>query len=136
LVLAVTAAAGLAGGSSRQIPADWKLSADPSGSCQVATPADWQLGRDFFLERESADAGPTGRGPRRLPPRGFALWRVDGRDRATATRPPSGKRYQIRTSVVHEEAVCSVWRITGPTDFTAAEKNTMAQVGKTLRWVR
>jgi hypothetical protein len=69
------------------------------------------------------------------PPSGLALWGIEGRDREKMSQLPEGKRFQIRCSLVRGDNVCSVRRIKGPDDFTAEEKNTMKQVGKTLRWV-
>jgi hypothetical protein len=132
----VLAAAGMAGGCSRSVPWGWKVTSDPSGSCQVATPGDWQLGREFFLKVEKADPGPMAHGSQRLPPQGLALWGIDGADRQKVAPVPVGKRFQLRTSVVRGEAVCSVWRIKETVDFTDEERSTMTRVGKTLRWVR
>jgi hypothetical protein len=112
-------------------PNGWKSSKDPSGSCQVATPPDWQLGRDFFLEAEKTDPGPFLNKPGQFPPMGLALWGVD-----KVTQLPAGKRFQMRTSVVHGSVVCSVWQIKETTDFTDAEKSTLEQVGMTLQEVK
>jgi hypothetical protein len=131
----VLAAAALAGACARSVPSGWKLTSDPSGSCQVATPPDWQLERDFFLKIEKANAGPLARGPRRFPPQGFALWGIDGTERQKVSQFPAGKRFQLRKSVVRGDDVCSVWRIKEKAEFTTDERNTMIQVGNTLRWV-
>ena len=138
LVLVMALAAGMAGGCSRNraVPKGWKLTTDSSGSCQVATPADWQPGRDFFLRQEKANTAPAELGSQRLPPTGLALWGIDMHDREKATQLPKGKRFQIRTSVVHGESVCSVWRIKESTDFTAEEKAMMQKDGQTLKGVR
>ncbi len=136
LVLALTAAASLASGCSWSVPWTWKRTTDPSGSCQVATPRDWQLGREFFLQRDSAATGPVAHGPRRLPPHGFALWGIDPANQQQLAQLPTGKRFQIRTALVRGEAVCSVWRVKETADFTADEKSAMEEVGTTLRWVR
>ena len=138
LVLVMALAAGIAGSCSRNraVPKGWKLTTDSSGSCQVATPADWQPGRDFFLKQEKANTTQTALGAERLPPTGFALWKIDMHDRKKATQMPKGKRFQIRTSVVHGESVCSLWRIKESTDFTAEEKAMMQKVGQTLKGVR
>jgi len=117
------------------IPSGWKVSRDPTGSFEVATPPDWQMGRDFFLQREKTEARKIGDMSVQAPPSGLAMWGIEGREREKMSQLPEGKRFQIRCSLVRGEAVCSVWRIKGPDDFTAEEKNTMKQVGKTLRWV-
>jgi hypothetical protein len=142
LVLLLIAAA-LTGGCSRltfysakaKVPSDWRVSTDPSGSCQVATPPDWQLGREFFLQRQTIDTSQTARTPRGVPPAGLALWGIDAQNREKLMQLPAGKRYRLYTYLLHGEAMCSVWRIKGITDFTAEEKTTMAQISKTLRWV-
>lgn len=112
------------------VPAGWKLSQDPTGSCQVATPPDWQLGTDFFLQAGSTNPGPIASKPGQFPPMGLALWGVD-----QITQLPPGQQFQIRTSLVTGDHVCSVWRIKDSTDFTNDERNTMEQVGKTLQEV-
>jgi len=112
------------------VPTGWKLSTDPSGACQVATPPDWQLGTDFFLQAGSTNPGPMASKPGQFPPMGLALWGVD-----QITQLPQGQQFQIRTSLVTGDHVCSVWRIKDSTDFTAAERTTMEQVGKTLQEV-
>ena len=136
VVLALAAAASLAGSDSGQIPAGWKATKDPSGSFQVATPADWQLGRDFFLKLESKDPATTAYGPKRPPIGGLALWGFDARDPKTIDQVPKGHWYQWRKLLVHGDAVCSVWCVKESTDFTLEEKSTMAQVGNTLKWIR
>jgi hypothetical protein len=113
------------------IPAGWKLSKDSSGACQVAAPPDWQLGRDFFLQADSTDAGPFVSTPRHYPPMGLALWGVED-----ITHLPKGRQFQMRTSLVTGERVCSVWRIQQSNDFTEAEKSIMQQVGASLQEVR
>jgi hypothetical protein len=112
------------------LPEGWKLSKDPSGACQVATPPDWQLGRDFFLSAGSTNPGPFVSTPEQFPPMGLALWGVDD-----ITQLPKNHQFQIRTSLVIGERVCSVWFIKQSTDFTDVEKNTMQQVGETLQEV-
>lgn len=112
------------------IPDGWKVSKDPSGACQVATPPDWELGTDFFLAEEQADPGPFEGTPGAYPPSGLALWGV-----GTGTPMPVGHRFQIRTSLVSGDKVCSVWRIKENTDFTEAEKSQLQEVGKTLQAV-
>jgi hypothetical protein len=111
-------------------PEGWKLSKDPSGTCQVATPPEWQLGSDFFLAVENADPGPFEEAPGQFPPMGLALW---GGNESTPL--PEGKHFQLRTALVIGGQVCSVWRIKTETDFTDAEKSEMEQVGKTLQEV-
>ena len=133
--LVVVAVAGLVGGCSQSSAAFWKVTKDSSGSCEVSTPSDWQLGRDFFLERESANAGPIPGESGLYPPMGAELWGVEASNPAKASPAPTGQLYQLRTSVVHGDWVCSVWRIKESTDFTAADQATMAQVGKTLQAV-
>jgi hypothetical protein len=113
------------------IPTGWKLSKDPTGLCQVATPPDWQLGSDFFLASEKADPGPFENAPGQYPPRGLALWGI-----SEGTPVPEGHQFQIRTSLVTVDSVCSVWRIKAEVDFTDAEKSEMEQVGKTLQEVQ
>ena len=138
-ILIVAAVVSIIGGCSRSgstIPDGWKLTMDSSGSCQVATPEDWQIGRGFFLKVEPATTGPTGNGPRRLPPQGLALWGVDEANQHKLANMPAGKHFQMRASLAHGDAVCSAWRIKDSTDFTADEKSMLQQVGKTLRWVR
>jgi hypothetical protein len=49
---------------------------------------------------------------------------------------PEGHYFQVRTSRVIGEQVCSVWRIKADTDFTDGEKSQMEQVGTTLQMVR
>ena len=134
LVLVMATAAAMAGGCSRSRAAanTWKVTVDPTGSCQVTTPPDWQLGRDFFLKREMAHTGPGASGSRRLPPTGLALWGIDPHDNEKLPVLPQGKRFLMRISLVRGESVCSVWRIKQSSDFTAEEKNTMRSVGKTL----
>jgi hypothetical protein len=110
------------------IPEGWKLSKDASGTCQVATPTEWQLGSDFFLAVENADPGPFEEAPGQFPPMGLALW---GGDESTPL--PEGKHFQLRTSLVIGDQVCSVWRIKAEADFTDAEKSEMEQVGATLQ---
>jgi hypothetical protein len=127
-----TTMAAQATGVSPTVPNGWKASKDSSGTCQVATPPDWQLGRDFFLEAEKTDPGPFVNNPGQFPPMGRALWGTA----AKGTPVPEGKQFQIRTSVVRGDVVCSVWRIKATTDFTDAEKSTMEQVGKTLQEVK
>jgi len=117
------------------IPSGWKVSRDPTGSFEVATPPDWQQGREFFLERQKAETRKIGEMSVQAPPSGLAMWGIEGRNREKMSQLPQGKRFQIRCSLVRGDAVCSVRRIKGPDDFTAEEKNTMKQVGKTLRWV-
>jgi hypothetical protein len=112
-------------------PQGWVLSQDASGTCQVATPPGWQLGRDFFLAAEKTNPGHFVNRPGQFPPIGAALWTNN-----KETQPPDSKLFQIRTSLVNGERVCSVWRIKESTDFTAAEKSEMDQVGKTLQVVR
>lgn len=107
------------------------LSKDTSGTCQVATPPDWQLGSDFFLAAEKIDPGPIESAPGQFPPMGLALWGV-----SEGTPAPEGHQFQIRTSLVLTEKVCSVWRIKAEVDFTDAEKSELEQVGKTLREVQ
>jgi hypothetical protein len=114
---------------------DWKVSKDSSGSCQVSTPPDWQLGRDFFLERESAVVGPIPSDSGLYPPRGLELWGVDGSDPVKTSPLPEGTRFQIRASLVHGDMVCSVWRVKESTDFSAEEQDTLKQVGNTLQAV-
>ena len=133
-VLAVIAAAGGTGGWSR--PWGWKVTRDASGACEVSTPAEWQLGREFFLKAEPASTDPRGTGPRRFPPRGLALWGMNEAGQQRSAQATAGKRFQMRTSLVRAGTVCSVWQIKETSDFTAAEKSVMEQVGKTLRWVR
>jgi len=111
-------------------PPGWKLSKDVSGACQVAAPPDWQLGSDFFLEVESADSGFMATKTGEYPHMGLALWQGN-----KSTPLPKGKWFQLRRSLVRGQQVCSVWRIKQTTDFTADEKSTMAQVGKTLQEV-
>jgi hypothetical protein len=109
------------------IPDGWKLNTDASGACQVATPPDWQLGSDFFLALEEPDPGPFEDVPGQYPPSGLALWGA-----GEGTPLPEGRHFQIRTSRVIGEQVCSVWRIKADEDFTEAEKAEMEQVGATL----
>jgi hypothetical protein len=109
----------------------WKMSKDAGGKCQVATPPDWQPGRDFFLEAESSDPGPFVNKPGQFPPMGTALWGGD-----KGSQLPKGKQFQMRTSLVSGDRVCSVWRIKQSIDFTAAEKSEMEQVAKTLQEVQ
>jgi len=134
-VLVVVAAAGLLGGCSQSSAAGWKVTKDSSGSCEVSTPSDWQLGRDFFLEREAAIANPIPGESGLYPPMGAQLWGVEASNPAKASPAPTGEWYQLRTSVVDGDWVCSVWRINASTDFTATDKATMDQVGKTLQAV-
>jgi hypothetical protein len=142
LVLLLAAAA-LTGGCSRltfysakaKVPSDWKVSTDPSGSCQVTTPPDWQLGREFSLKREPLHKSQNARTIPGVPPAGLALWGIDGQNREKLMQMPAGKRYQLRTYLLHGDDMCSLWRIKGITDFTAEEKTTMAQISQTLRWV-
>jgi hypothetical protein len=112
------------------IPSGWKLSTDPSGSCQVWTPADWQIGSDFFLEAEKTDPGPIENAPGQYPPNGLVLWGI-----GEGTPVPAGHQFQVRMSLVTNDSVCSVWRIKAEVDFTDAEKTEMEQVGKTLQEV-
>lgn len=134
IVLAALAAASLYGGCSRRVPRGWKVSQDATRACEVATPPDWQLGREFFLQRENAE---TLKGqPGRFPPRGLKVWGIERRDPNEFPQIPPGKRFQVRTSVVQGDGVCSVWRIKQAANFTEAEKSTMRQVGKTLRWLQ
>ncbi len=111
------------------IPEDWTLSTDPSGKCQVATPPDWQLGTDFFMESGQA-AHPMEGIQGSLPLSGLDLWGVQN-----ITDLPMGHRFQIRTSLVIDDRVCSVWQIKADTDFTAEESALMEQVGQTLQEV-
>jgi hypothetical protein len=113
------------------IPDGWKVSTDASGKCQVAAPPEWQLGVDFFLEAEKTDLGPIENAPGEFPPSGLALWEV-----GEGTPMPEGHYFQVRTSRVIGEQVCSVWRIKADTDFTDGEKSQMEQVGTTLQMVR
>jgi hypothetical protein len=136
VVLALAATASLAGSDSGQIPAGWKVTKDPSGSFQVATPADWQLGRDFFLKLQRKDTATAEHGPKRPPVGGLALWGFDANDPKTIDQVPKGHWYQFRKVLVHGDAVCSVWCVKESTDFTLAEKSTMARVGNTLKWIR
>jgi hypothetical protein len=112
------------------IPDGWKVSKDSTGACQVATPPDWQLGVDFFLAAEKIDPGPFENAPGQYPPTGLALWGVDD-----STQLPEGHRFQVRTSLMLSDKVCSVWRIKSDTDFTDEEKKFMEQVGLTLQAV-
>lgn len=112
------------------IPEGWKLSKDSSGTCQVATPPDWQLGSDFFLASEKSDPGPFENAPGQYPPMGLALWGA-----GEGTPLPEGHYFQIRTSRVFDEQVCSVWRIKAEVDFTDSEKTELEQVGATLQEV-
>ena len=113
------------------IPDGWKLSEDSSGTCQVATPPEWELEVDFFLAAEEPDPGPFEDMPGQYPPSGLALWGA-----GEGTPLPEGKHFQIRTSRVGNEQVCSVWRIKADVDFTDAEKSEMEQVGATLQEVQ
>jgi hypothetical protein len=113
------------------IPSGWKISTEETGACQVATPPDWQLGSDFFLAAEKADPGPFESAPGAYPPSGLALWGI-----GTGTPVPQGHRFQIRTSLVSGDKVCSVWRIKADTDFTEDEKSQLQQVGTTLQAVQ
>lgn len=133
--LVVIAAAGMAGGCSSSSTEGWKVSQDPSGSCEVSTPPGWQPGRDFFLARETVVAGPIPGDTGLHPPMGAGLWGVDASDPAGTSPLPSGTRFQVRASLVSGETACSVWRIKESTDFTAEEKDTMQRVGKTLQAV-
>jgi hypothetical protein len=108
----------------------WKVSRDATGKCQAATPPDWQIGHDFFLEAESVNPGPFMSTPGQFPPMGLALWGSD-----KVTQMPEGNQFQIRTSLVSGDVVCSLWRIKEATDFTDAEKATLVQAGKTLQEV-
>lgn len=112
------------------IPDGWKLNKDSSETCQVATPPEWQLGSDFFLKVEETSSGPFEDSSGPFPPSGPALWGVD-----EGAQLPQGKWFQIRTSLVTDAGVCSVWRIRENTDFTDDEKNEMEQVGSTLQEV-
>jgi hypothetical protein len=112
------------------IPDGWKVSKDSTGVCQVATPPDWQLGVDFFIGVDKADPGPIEGAPGQYPPSGLALWGVDD-----MTQLPEGHNFQLRTSLVFSEKVCSVWRIKADTDFTDEEKRFMEQLGGTLQAV-
>jgi|WetSurMetagenome_2_1015567.scaffolds.fasta_scaffold21297_4 hypothetical protein len=111
------------------IPDGWKVSTDASGKCQVAAPPDWKLGVDFYLEAEKSDPGPIENAPGEFPPSGLALWAGEG------TPMPVGHLFQVRTSRVIGEQVCSVWRVKKDADFTAEEKSQMEQVGATLQKV-
>jgi hypothetical protein len=51
------------------------------------------------------------------------------------TQLPEGHNFQLRTSLVFSEKVCSVWRIKADTDFTDEEKRFMEQLGGTLQAV-
>ena len=82
---------------------------------------------DFFLAAEEPDPGPFEDMPGQYPPSGLALWVTDD-----TTQLPEGHYFQIRTSRVGNEQVCSVWRIKADVDFTDAEKSEMEQVGATL----
>jgi hypothetical protein len=113
------------------IPEDWKVSTDASGACQVAAPPDWKLGVDFYLEAEKTDPGPIENAPGEFPPTGLELWGI-----SEGTPMPEGHYFQVRTSRVIGEQVCSVWRVRADTDFTAEEKSQMEQVGITLRGVQ
>lgn len=123
-----------AGGCSRRVPWGWTVSQDASGACEVATPAGWQMGREFFLKREKAESVKDR--PGRLPPRGLALWGIERGDHKQFPQVASGKRFQIRTSVVRGDGVCSVWQIKEAVSFTDTEKSTMKRIGKTLRWLQ
>jgi hypothetical protein len=112
------------------IPDGWKASQDASGKCQVSAPPEWKLGVDFFLEAEKSDPGPIENAPGEYPPSGLALWAGEG------TPMPVGHLFQVRSSRVIGEQVCSVWRIKKDVDFTAEEKSQMEQVGATLQMVR
>jgi len=100
----------------------------------LPTPADWLIGREFFLKRENAETLKNK--PGRFPPRGLALWGIERRGDHEFPQVPPGKRFQIRTSVVQGDSVCSVWRIRETAKFTESEKGAMRQVGKTLRWMQ
>jgi hypothetical protein len=113
------------------IPDGWVLSKDESGTCQVAAPPGWKLGTDFFLAAENIDPGPIESAPGEYPPMGLALWGV-----GEGTPAPEGHFFQIRTSRVVTEKVCSVWRIKADVDFTDAEKSELEQVGTTLQEVQ
>ncbi len=110
------------------IPKDWKLTTDSTGKCRVATPPDWQMGADYFLEAEKAAPPPIEGMQGWFPPSGLALWGVKD-----TTELPPGRQFQIRTSLVNADRVCSVWRIKPETDFTTEETALMEQVGKTLQ---
>ncbi len=110
------------------VPSGWKASTDSSGQCQVSTPSEWEPGRDFFLAAQEPDPGPFEDKPGVFPPTGKALW--DG------IELPAGKHFQIRSSKVFDEFICSVWRIKAEVDFTDAEKSELEQVGQTLQWVQ
>lgn len=112
------------------IPDGWKLSQDASGACQVATPPDWQLGVDFFLAAEKTGPGPFEDSSEQFPPSGPALWGGDA-----DAQLPEGKWFQMRTALVTDDGVCSVWRIRENTDFTDDEKSQLEQVGSTLQEV-
>jgi hypothetical protein len=112
------------------IPEGWKESKDASSKCQVAAPPEWKLGVDFYLEAEKSDPGPIENAPGDFPPSGLALWAGEG------TPAPAGHYFQVRSSRVIGEQVCSVWRVKADTDFTAEEKSQMEQVGTTLQMVR
>ncbi len=111
-------------------PADWVVSKDPSGKCQVSAPPEWQLGTDFFLAAEAADPGPFASAPGSYPPSGLALWGI-----GTGTPIPAGHQVQIRQSLVLGDVVCSAWRVRSDGDFTDAERAELAQVGATLQGV-
>jgi hypothetical protein len=113
------------------IPNGWKLSTDPSGSCQVWTPSEWQLGSDFFLEAEATNPGSFPDRPGNYPPMGAAVWSAN-----QLTQIPADKLFQVRISLVRGENVCSVWRIRASNDFTADEKSEMDLVGTTLEVVK
>jgi len=113
------------------IPDGWILSTDSTGACQVAAPPDWELGTDFFLALEEPDPGPFEDVPGQYPPSGPALWGA-----GEGSPLPEGHHFQIRTSRVIGEQVCSVWRIKADEDFTDDEKSEMEQVGATLQEVQ
>jgi len=112
-------------------PSGWKLSKDASGTCQVYTLSGWQIGKDFFLEVENAETAPFAQATAVIPPLGDSLW-----GSSDSKSLPDGTQFQLRTSLVNGNKVCSVWRIKSGTDFSQAETSEMAQVGKTLQEVK
>ena len=112
-------------------PNGWKLSKDTTGACQVYTPSDWQLGKDFFLEEENAETAPFSQATAVVPPLDDSLW-----DSSDSTSLPDGTQFQLRTSLVNGNKVCSVWRIQSGSDFSLSDQNQMVQVGKTLQEVK
>ncbi len=112
------------------VPQGWKASKDASGACQVTTPPNWQMGKDFFLAVEQAAPSPIANATGPFPPMGLGLWGGE-----SGSQLPQGQYFQIRTSLVIGDRVCSVWRIKESTEFTADEKSEMERVGKTLQEV-